>query len=223
MEGFVRDLAAFVGFDDAAMAAVRASAPAVLKHEAALTAAVYEHFLKFPASARFFLGPDGAPDVARIERRRHSLGRWLARVRGGRPHPRLRLLPPRRRHRPQPSRVRPRRQDPAPAHGRHHEHRPVGAGRRPAQEMSAEAALAGVGGVEQAAPHPPERIPGGLLPARPKPIGFGALDRTFNVERLRLTCGLRAAPRRWARLAALTGRSRARTSGTTRGRGDSIR
>jgi Protoglobin len=77
MEGFVRDLAAFVGFDDAAMTAVRASAPAVLKHEAALTAAVYEHFLKFPASARFFLGPDGAPDAARIERRRHSLGRWL--------------------------------------------------------------------------------------------------------------------------------------------------
>ena len=77
MPGFIRDLAAFVGFDEAAMAAVRASAPAVLKHEAALTAAVYEHFLKFPASARFFLGPDGEPDRARIERRRHSLGRWL--------------------------------------------------------------------------------------------------------------------------------------------------
>jgi hypothetical protein len=77
MEGFIRELAAFVGFDEAAMAAVRASAPAVLKHEAALTAAVYEHFLKFPASARFFLGPDGQPDRTRIERRRHSLGRWL--------------------------------------------------------------------------------------------------------------------------------------------------
>ena len=77
MEGFIRELAAFVGFDEAAMAAVRASAPAVLKHEAALTAAVYEHFLKFPASARFFLGPDGEPDRTRIERRRHSLGRWL--------------------------------------------------------------------------------------------------------------------------------------------------
>ena len=77
MEGFVRELAAFVGFDEAAMASVRASAPAVLKHEAALTAAVYEHFLKFPASARFFLGPDGEPDRTRIERRRHSLGRWL--------------------------------------------------------------------------------------------------------------------------------------------------
>ncbi len=77
MEGFIRELAAFVGFDEAAMAAVRASAPAVVKHEAALTAAVYEHFLKFPVSARFFLGPDGEPDRARIERRRHSLGRWL--------------------------------------------------------------------------------------------------------------------------------------------------
>ena len=77
MEGFIRDLAAFVGFDEAAMAAVRASAPAVLKHGDALTAAVYEHFLKFPASARFFLGPDGEPDRTRIERRRHSLGRWL--------------------------------------------------------------------------------------------------------------------------------------------------
>ena len=77
MEGYLRELAEVVGFDAAASAAVRASAPAVLKHEAALTAAVYEHFLKFPASARFFLAPDGTPDAARIERRRHSLGRWL--------------------------------------------------------------------------------------------------------------------------------------------------
>jgi len=77
MEGFIRELAVFVGFDDAAMAAVRASAPAVLKHGEAITAAVYEHFLKFPHSARFFLGPDGAPDRTRIERRRHSLARWL--------------------------------------------------------------------------------------------------------------------------------------------------
>jgi hypothetical protein len=77
MEGYLRELAAFVGFDAAAGAAVRASAPAVLKHEAALTAAVYEHFLKFPGSARFFLAPDGTPDATRIERRRHSLGRWL--------------------------------------------------------------------------------------------------------------------------------------------------
>ena len=56
---------------------IRASAPTVLQHEEALTTALYEHFLRFPATARFFLGPDGAPDRARIERRKHSLARWL--------------------------------------------------------------------------------------------------------------------------------------------------
>jgi hypothetical protein len=49
----------------------------VLAHEAQFTAALYEHFLRFPESARFFLGADGAPDAARLERRKHSLGRWL--------------------------------------------------------------------------------------------------------------------------------------------------
>jgi len=77
LERFLRELAEFVGFDDADAAAIRASAPAVLKHEAALTSALYEHFLRFPATARFFLGPDGAPDRTRIERRKHSLARWL--------------------------------------------------------------------------------------------------------------------------------------------------
>ena len=77
MPRFVRELAQFVGFDDAEAAAVRRTAPLVLAREAALTAALYEHFLRFPASARFFLGPDGAPDDERVERRRHSLARWL--------------------------------------------------------------------------------------------------------------------------------------------------
>ena len=77
MERYVRELAEFVGFDAADAAAIRASAPAVLAHEEALTTALYEHFLRFPATARFFLGPDGAPDRTRIERRKHSLARWL--------------------------------------------------------------------------------------------------------------------------------------------------
>jgi hypothetical protein len=77
MPRFVRELMDFVGFDERDAANVRASAPAVLAREAELTAALYEHFLKFPESARFFLGPDGAPDAARLERRKHSLGRWL--------------------------------------------------------------------------------------------------------------------------------------------------
>jgi len=77
MPRFVRELMDFVGFDERDAETVRASAPVVLAHEAAFTAALYEHFLKFPESARFFLGEDGAPDAARLERRKHSLARWL--------------------------------------------------------------------------------------------------------------------------------------------------
>ena len=77
MERFVREQMAFVGLGAEDIALIRQTAPLVLKHEAALTSALYEHFLKFPATAQFFLGPDGAPDRERIERRKHSLGRWL--------------------------------------------------------------------------------------------------------------------------------------------------
>ena len=77
MPRFVRELMDFVGFDERDAATVRASAPVVLEREAEFTTVLYEHFLKFPESARFFLGPDGAPDTARLERRKHSLGRWL--------------------------------------------------------------------------------------------------------------------------------------------------
>jgi Protoglobin len=77
MPRYVRELCDFVGFGEADATTVRASAPVVLEREAELTAALYEHFLKFPESARFFLGADGTPDAARIERRKHSLARWL--------------------------------------------------------------------------------------------------------------------------------------------------
>ena len=77
MEGFVREAMAFVGLDEADLALVRHTAPLVLAHETELTTALYDHFLRFPESARFFLGPDGLPDTARLERRKHSLGRWL--------------------------------------------------------------------------------------------------------------------------------------------------
>lgn len=77
LERYLRELAEFVGLGEEDAAIIRASAPAVLKHEVALTSALYDHFLRFPATARFFLGPDGAPDRTRIERRKHSLARWL--------------------------------------------------------------------------------------------------------------------------------------------------
>jgi hypothetical protein len=77
MPGFVQELIDFVGLTERDIAVIRRSAPTLLTHERAITDALYEHFLKFPAAARFFLQPDGTPDLPRLERRKHSLGRWL--------------------------------------------------------------------------------------------------------------------------------------------------
>jgi hypothetical protein len=77
MPRFIRELMEFVKLGDADLAAIRRTAPIVLRHETALTAAVYEHLLEFPATARFFVRADGTPDLDRLERRQHSLGRWL--------------------------------------------------------------------------------------------------------------------------------------------------
>ena len=55
MVGFVRELVAFVGLDDADVTTIRRTAPVILRHEQDLTSAIYEHFLKFPFTARFFL------------------------------------------------------------------------------------------------------------------------------------------------------------------------
>jgi hypothetical protein len=77
MARYVRELMAFVGLGDDDVAAIRRSAPFVLAHERELTTALYDHFLRFPDSARFFLGEDGTPDLPRLERRKHSLGLWL--------------------------------------------------------------------------------------------------------------------------------------------------
>jgi hypothetical protein len=77
MPRFLRELTSFVALDDTDVATIRRTAPLVLEQEPALTAAVYEHFLASPATAKFFLGEDGTPDLARLERRKHSLGRWL--------------------------------------------------------------------------------------------------------------------------------------------------
>jgi len=77
MPRFIRDMMEFVGMSEADVAAIRRSAPNVLGHERELTTALYDHFIKFPRSAQFFLKPDGEVDQVRLERRKHSLGRWL--------------------------------------------------------------------------------------------------------------------------------------------------
>lgn len=77
MQGFVRELVGFVGLTDGDVALIRRSAPIVLQHEREITEALYDHFLKFPSTARFFVAEDGSPDSQRLERRKHSLARWL--------------------------------------------------------------------------------------------------------------------------------------------------
>jgi hypothetical protein len=77
MNGFVREQMAFVGLGEEDAALIRRTAPLVLARGPELTTALYDRFLEFPASARFFLREDGSPDRERIERRKHSLARWL--------------------------------------------------------------------------------------------------------------------------------------------------
>lgn len=73
----MRQMADFVGLTDADLALIRASAPALLPRADALAAAVYERFLAYPATARYFLHRDGAVNETRLARRKHSLARWL--------------------------------------------------------------------------------------------------------------------------------------------------
>ncbi len=73
----MREVADFVGLGAAELEVVRATESVVLKHGEALTAAVYDHFLKFPDSRNFFLEADGEVDEAKLDRRKHSLMRWL--------------------------------------------------------------------------------------------------------------------------------------------------
>ncbi|MGH7308112.1 MAG: protoglobin family protein [Candidatus Rokuibacteriota bacterium] len=77
MPRFLREMMEFVSLGEADLAAIRRSAPIVLRDAEHLTEALYEHFLRFPRSARFFLREDGTVDVERLERRKHSLTRWL--------------------------------------------------------------------------------------------------------------------------------------------------
>ena len=73
----MQQMADFVGLTDEDLAAIRESGPLLLARAEELTSAVYDHFLKFPGSARFFLTPEGEVDQTRLDRRKHSLGRWL--------------------------------------------------------------------------------------------------------------------------------------------------
>ena len=73
----LKQLAEFVGLDQAELDLIKSTSDAVSKHVDDLTAAVYDNFLRFPETRKFFLEADGEVDDVRLTRRKHSLARWL--------------------------------------------------------------------------------------------------------------------------------------------------
>ncbi len=73
----MREVAEFVGLGPAELEVVQATSLVVLKHGETLTAAVYDHFLKFDDTRKFFLAENGEVDEPKLERRKLSLLRWL--------------------------------------------------------------------------------------------------------------------------------------------------
>ncbi len=75
--GRMKEMAAFVGLTEDDVRLIQSTASVLVPHADALTAAVYDHFLLFPEARKFFLNEDGEVEQVRINRRRHSLLRWL--------------------------------------------------------------------------------------------------------------------------------------------------
>ena len=73
----MKELADFVGLDEAELARIQATRDLVLAHGEEITAAVYDHFLEFPESRRFFADENDQVNEERLTRRKHSLLRWL--------------------------------------------------------------------------------------------------------------------------------------------------
>ncbi len=75
--GRMQELAEFVGLDQKGLELIQATREVVLTHGEELTASVYDNFLSFPESRRFFSDEHGSVNEERLTRRKHSLMRWL--------------------------------------------------------------------------------------------------------------------------------------------------
>ena len=73
----MKEVAGFVGLDQDELDIIQSTRESVLARGDELTAEVYDHFLKFPETRRFFLDEDGEVNEEKLERRKHSLMRWL--------------------------------------------------------------------------------------------------------------------------------------------------
>jgi hemoglobin-like flavoprotein len=73
----MKEVADFVGLGQTELDLIQATREVVLERGEELTAAVYDHFLEFPESRRFFADENGHVNDERLTRRKHSLLRWL--------------------------------------------------------------------------------------------------------------------------------------------------
>ena len=75
--GRMKQMAEFVCLTQTDLGLIQSTAAVLVPHAEALTAAIYDHFLLFPETRKFFLREDGEVDQDRIARRKHTLIRWL--------------------------------------------------------------------------------------------------------------------------------------------------
>jgi len=73
----MKEVADFVGLDQAGLETIESTRDLVLSRGEEITADVYDHFLTFPETRRFFEDENGEVDDVRLERRKHSLLRFL--------------------------------------------------------------------------------------------------------------------------------------------------
>ena len=75
--GRMQELAEFVGLDQEGLELIQSTREIILAHGDDLTASVYDNFLDFPDTRRFFADESGGINEERLTRRKHSLMRWL--------------------------------------------------------------------------------------------------------------------------------------------------
>ena len=73
----MKEVAAFVGLGQNELDIIESTRELILARGEEITAAVYDHFLQFQETRHFFLDEDSVVDDDRLERRKHSLLRWL--------------------------------------------------------------------------------------------------------------------------------------------------
>ena len=75
--GRMQELAEFVGLDQEGLQLIQDTREVILAHGDDLTASVYDNFLEYPETRRFFANEIGEVNEERLTRRKHSLMRWL--------------------------------------------------------------------------------------------------------------------------------------------------